>query len=138
MEAILFRISHAFAFAGLPTSQVWIPGPGRCRFHQLPPFASSLQKAHGQYHFLTLAQPLHRLTQGNLLNPGYILVLVIADLVHHIDRITAVVIDRLKQGYRVLYGIQREDYILLGTLSTSEISKIVGSLEFTVVRLSLT
>ncbi|MNE71127.1 hypothetical protein D3C80_1669720 [compost metagenome] len=72
----------------------------------------AFEEPHGQNPLLPLPQFTHGFAQGNFLNPRDILVFVIADLVHNINRVSPIMVDRFEQGDRVLDRIQCENHIL--------------------------
>lgn len=64
--------------------------------------------------FFPFVQSSHAFFQSQLLNPLCILVALIADLVHHVNRIAAVIINRLKQWNRILDGVKGKHNFFMG------------------------
>ena len=73
-----------------------------------------LEKAHAQDPLLALGQAAQRLADGQVFQPLAVRMARILDLIDDVDGVAAVVIDRLKQGYGILDGLQRQHHILLG------------------------
>ena len=143
LRLIAFLVKYHPTTSHVSASAVWLispnvkPGPAISQFHLPLPSGFSFKSASTKSSFPVdrdgASLPAMQSPQSRI-HPCFI----ITDLIHHINRVSTVVINRLKQGYRILNGIQRKTTSSFGTFSASEISNIVGSREFLFVRLSRT
>ena len=74
----------------------------------------SLEKAQADDAFFAVVQAVDGLAQGDVGEPVVVGVARVADLVHHADRVCAVMEHRLEQRHRVEDGVEREHDFLLG------------------------
>ena len=61
--------------------------------------------------FLPVAEPVHGLLQRNLLQPVFVGVFLVLDLIHDTDGVSPVRVHRLIEGDRVHNGIQGKDHL---------------------------
>ena len=63
---------------------------------------------------LSVVQTFHGFTEGEMFYPHLFLIFFITDLVHDVEGVSSVGIDRIVEADRALDGIQGEDDLLLG------------------------
>lgn len=76
----------------------------------------ALAEAQGEDVLFPWSQPGDGLVQGNLLQPALVGVLLVGDLVHHIDRVPGGVVHRLEETHGLGDGVQGHDHVLPANL----------------------
>src|SRR5690606_16022131 len=81
-----------------------------CYLHLSPP----VEEPHGQDEFLPFTELGHALPDGDPVHPDALFTVLVADLVHDVNGVAAVVVDGLKKGDGVLDGVQGVDHFFPG------------------------
>ena len=63
---------------------------------------------------LSVVQTFHGFAEGEMFYPHLFLIFFITDLVHHIQRVTAIGIDRIVEADWALDGIEGENDLIFG------------------------